>query len=358
MHSGIYKFIFSNKAAIRILRHFCFWLCWYTYSVVIFLYNNSNIQADFWLNLQTRCLKLLRVFPGAIATCYVVVYLLVPIFLYKKKYLLFITGFILISGIEVLYVDVASYKSFDFLHLWVGFISFVTRGGLLICLVFFIIKALKTWYIEEWQKDTLLKENLDAELQLLRAQVHPHFLFNTLNNIYAFILSNPPQAQGLVQKLEMLLRYMIHECEQPLVPLHKEMTMLQDYIELEKVRYGQRLDIIVSIEGDPRNKMITPLLMIPFIENSFKHGASKMLKDPWIQLSIQADEKVLHFTLTNNTPAAGPVATKKGIGLNNVKKRLELLYPQDHLLTIESTVNTFTVNMQIPLYEMQQKVVA
>ncbi len=92
--------------------------------------------------------------------------------------------------------------------------------------------------------------------------------------------------------------------------------------------------------------------MIPFVENSFKHGTSKMLKDPWIKLFIQADEDILHFTLTNSKPANEIVNVKGGIGLNNVKKRLELLYPSHHLLAIESSVNTFTVNMQIPLMEV------
>ena len=100
--------------------------------------------------------------------------------------------------------------------------------------------------------------------------------------------------------------------------------------------------------------MITPLLMIPFVENSFKHGTSKMLRDPWIKLFIQTDEDVLHFTLTNSKPADEIINEKGGIGLSNVKKRLELLYPGNYLLTIEPTVNTFTVNMQIPLQQMSE----
>jgi LytS/YehU family sensor histidine kinase len=98
--------------------------------------------------------------------------------------------------------------------------------------------------------------------------------------------------------------------------------------------------------------------MIPFVENSFKHGASKMLKDSWIQLSIQADEDILHFTLANNKPADDLITARKGIGLNNVKKRLELLHPFNHLLVVESTENTFTVNMQIPLKQVNAENVA
>ncbi|MEP6466334.1 MAG: histidine kinase [Parafilimonas sp.] len=316
------------------------------------------MQTDFWLNLQFRCLKLLRVFPFGIIQCYIVVYWLVPQFLLKKKYLLFIIGFLITVATEIYLVDIVTYNSFDFLPVWMGIVSYVSRAGPILYLTFFIIKMLKTWYIKQWEKDTLLKANLNAELQLLRAQVHPHFLFNTLNNIYAFILSNSPQAQELVQKLEKLLHYMINECEEPLVSLPKEIAMLNDYLELEKVRYGNRLDLQTEIQNGVENKMITPLLLIPFVENSFKHGTSKMLKEPWIKLFIQTDENVLHFSLTNSKPAEENINIKKGIGLANVKKRLELLYPQNHLLIIESTTHTFTVNLQVPIQKIEKEVVA
>lgn len=305
------------------------------------------MQNSFWPNLEVRCLKLLRVFPFGIMQCYFVIYWLIPAFLYKKKYFLFFTGFI-ISAIAALYcVAVVTYNRFDFLSVWMGIISYVSRGFPVICLVF-IIKMLKTWYIKEQEKDTLLKENLNAELQLLKVQVHPHFLFNTLNNIYFFILSNPLKAKFLVKKLEKILQYMITECEEPLVSLSNEIALINDYLELEKVRY-ENLDIEIRITGDCTNKMIVPLLMIPFIENSFKHGTSKMLKDPWIKLFIQADEEVLHFILANNKPAEILPDKKHGIGLSNVKKRLAILHPKKHYLTIEPTENTFTINMQIPL---------
>ncbi len=365
MHTRMYKFIFSNKTGIRILRHACFWLCWYTYTVVLYLYNNSNVQIDFWLNLQFRCLKLLRIFPIATIICYIVVYWLVPKFLLTRKYLLFIIFFSISASAEIILTDIITSHNFDFLTVWMVTTSYISRSGPVLYLLFFLFKTLKTWYIKEQEKDALLKENLDAELQLLRAQVHPHFLFNTLNNIYAFILSNPPLAKNLVYKLEKLLYYMINECEQPLVPLHKEISMINDYIELEKVRYGNKLDIQAEIENGHKNKMITPLLIIPFLENSFKHGTSKMLREPWIKLFIQADENVLHFSLVNGKPAEEKFSNKKasltgrqGIGLSNVKKRLELLYPQRYLLTIESTAHTFTVNMQIPLQIIEKEFVA
>jgi LytS/YehU family sensor histidine kinase len=221
----------------------------------------------------------------------------------------------------------------------------------LICGLLLSLKKIKDWYRKQNENKILARENANAELQLLKAQIHPHFLFNTLNNIYFFILSEPAKAEDLVAKLENLLYYMINECNATAVPLEKEINLINNYFELEKVRYGDRLDVEMTITGDYDNKMIAPLLMIPFIENSFKHGTSKMLRDPWIKLFVQADEEVLHFTLANNKPAEISKDKKHGIGLSNVKKRLAILHPGNHYLTVEPTENTFTVNMRIPLVQ-------
>ncbi len=141
-----------------------------------------------------------------------------------------------------------------------------------------------------------------AELQLLKAQVHPHFLFNTLNNIYAFTITKSPIAADLVDKLFGILHYMILEGQNMWVPLKKEIKLIQDYISLEKVRYGDRLNISVNIQGNAEGKFIAPLLMIPFVENSFKHGSSKMLTHPKVELSIIIEGAQLIFVLRNNKP--------------------------------------------------------
>jgi LytS/YehU family sensor histidine kinase len=222
----------------------------------------------------------------------------------------------------------------------------------LICCLFLSIKILKNWHLEQVKSETLATENANAELQLLKAQVHPHFLFNTLNNIYSFSLYQSPQAGTLVRKLSGMLNYMIHECEERLVPLEKELTLIQDYMALEKVRYGKRLDMQVEIHGDFENKFIAPLLMIPFVENSFKHGTSQMLQHPWIKLEITTVGNQLFLKLSNSKPSLVQVNKQnKGIGLLNVKKRLQLLYPGKHQLDISSTEEIFTVNMQLLLEE-------
>jgi LytS/YehU family sensor histidine kinase len=297
------------------------------------------------------------------------VYYLVPKFFEKKKYFLFAINllllFIAVFMIGIInnilnkqWTHAISPGSFTKQLTSVYFKGAIIRlfgNPPLICALLLSLKRIKDWYLKQNENRLLLRGNINAELQLLKAQIHPHFLFNTLNNIYFFILSEPVKAEDLITKLENLLYYMINECNVPAVPLDKEINMINDYFELEKVRYND-LDIELVLTGDYTNKMIAPLLMIPFIENSFKHGTSKMLRDPWIKLFIQADEEMLHFTLANNKPAGTRMDQKHGIGLSNVKKRLAILHPEKHYLTIEPTENTFTINMQIPL-EQENKTV-
>jgi len=212
------------------------------------------------------------------------------------------------------------------------------------------IKLLKNWYLKQKEAAQAARENINAELQLLKAQVHPHFLFNTLNNIYSFIINDSPVATEAIKKLSTLLRYIIYDCNQPLVKLEKELTMIKGYIHLEKIRYGESFSMSLQIQGNAINKMICPLLLIPFLENSFKHGASQMLTHPWVSLDIVIEERDLYFNLSNSKPmlTAEKMVTK-GLGLRNVKKRLAILYPETHVLNITDEVMSFSVSLKVPL---------
>ena len=351
-----HSLIFSDKRSDRLLRHFLFWL-------VVFCYH--FIRISFFYPPVHLLENIKPIFLGAIiwgtlpnmVFSYTIVYYLVPRFFMKRKYFLFGTGVFLLFIVISIFGMLNSILNSQ-LSLAIGQINLreylksstirMLGNPPLICAVLLSLKKIKGWYLKQNENKILARENANAELQLLKAQIHPHFLFNTLNNIYFFILSEPSKAEELVTKLENLLYYMINECAAPTVPLDKEINMITDYFELEKVRYGARLDVELNMTGDYEGKMIAPLLMIPFIENSFKHGTSKMLRDPWIKLFIQADEEVLHFTLANNKPPDETFNKKHGIGLSNVKKRLAILHPEKHYLTIEPTENTFTVNMRIP----------
>jgi len=219
------------------------------------------------------------------------------------------------------------------------------------------IKLLKRWYTKQKETEQVIREKINAELQLLKAQVHPHFLFNTLNNIYSFVLNGSDRAPEMIRKLSGLLHYILNDCNQPLVSLEKELAMIQHYIALEQIRYGDRLNLGIHIHGSAQGKMISPLLLIPFIENSFKHGTSRMLTHPWVNVEISIDKKYVEFRLSNNKPdQSGKLTGKKGIGLTNVKKRLQLLYPTSHSLAITENEMSYDVYLKVALNETEDKI--
>ena len=150
-----------------------------------------------------------------------------------------------------------------------------------------------------------------------------------------------------------MLHYILNECKQNLVPLEKEIKMIQDYMALENIRYGEQMKMTVEILDNYRGKLIAPLLLIPFIENSFKHGASKMLTHPYVTLRINVENNMLDFFISNGRPnTEDPITSKGNIGLKNVKKRLQLLYPGTHEISIVSEPESFTVYLKIRLTEM------
>lgn len=218
------------------------------------------------------------------------------------------------------------------------------------------IKLLKRWYLKQKETEEVSREKINAELQLLKAQVHPHFLFNTLNNIYSFTLNGSSKAPDIIKQLSGMLNYILNECNAALVPLEKELLMIQDYMALEKIRYGDALSMSLHIQGNAANKMISPLLLLPFVENSFKHGTSRMLAHPWVKLDMDIQDHSLEFKLSNNKPDRNTdIPVKKGIGLNNVKRRLQLIYPGTHSLSIIENDMSYDVFMKVDLHTPVEK---
>ena len=208
---------------------------------------------------------------------------------------------------------------------------------------------MKYWYEKEYRNTVLQREKLDAELQSLKAQLHPHFLFNTLNNIYSITENTSPLGSDMIMRLSELLRYMLYECNHPFVTLSQECKMIEDYITLEKMRYRQ-LDCSVQLPQGTDHALIAPLLLLPLVENCFKHGTSQVLRQPWIKIQAELKAGILVVKLINGKPPSGtPANVADGIGLKNLKKRLELLYPGKHELSILAEEDVYIVNCKIDL---------
>ncbi|MEL6925458.1 MAG: histidine kinase, partial [Bacteroidota bacterium] len=281
---------------------------------------------------------------GKVTMTYYALYFLLPRLLLPRKYRTFVLWFVvglIVTGLinraisyyvvyPMFYPDAVG-SGFWRIKIFFEMTAIVNIAALAVA-----IKLLQHWYHNEQSRKQLAQQKLEAELKLLKSQVHPHFLFNTLNNLYALTLENSKAAPDTVLKLSALLNYMLYECNVPLVPLEKELDYIRDYITLEQLRYGERLDLSFDISGDTRGKYIAPLLLIPFIENSFKHGASQESRQPWVHLNLWVHRETLHMQLENSLPKGEKETADytKGIGLKNVKRRLDLLYRDRHELNI------------------------
>jgi LytS/YehU family sensor histidine kinase len=193
-----------------------------------------------------------------------------------------------------------------------------------------------------------------SELQLLQSQISPHFLFNTLNNLYGIALTEHQKIPPLLLKLSDLLRYSVYEAKESLVPLKHEIDYLKNYIDFEKIRIGDRLDLACQLElvTDERVK-IAPMLLIVYIENAFKHAKNTTDQKIFIDLSLKTWNGVILFSIKNSySPKQHKLFDKhSGLGLTNAKRRLEVLYPSQHTLNIDSDDKTYTVNLQLKAYE-------
>ena len=375
---NIYDFVFSEQRSYRLQRHLTFWISWCLYFALTFLVPTYWVPA--W-NLKGRMpqieqygilISCLRILMNSVLMTivhmmlvYGILYFFIPRYLSKSKKR-FITTLMLAFFITIIAcINLLNFVLTFFISTRMGFFDKMPDMDFIVPIwirqiVFnyptvvgfaVAIKLLKRWYLKQKETEQLTREKINAELQLLKAQVHPHFLFNTLNNIYSFILNGSPKAPQIIKKLSSLLKYILNDCDRPLVPLKKELSMIGDYMELERIRYGDRLSMSIHVQGSAEGKMISPLLLIPFVENSFKHGTSRMLTHPWVKLDINIESDSLHFKISNNRPGSNDETVfKKGIGLNNVKKRLQLLYPQGYSLIISENEMSYDVAMKITLH--------
>jgi hypothetical protein len=337
------EFIFSAQKKFVVSRHLAFWAAWCIYFLLCFYVFRQPIadrMVPFYLtpgvhSFIKTCL-LLALFAAA---CYPLIYFILPIVIkgnWLKAILYFITiCTTLFFGVHLLYWEIFSAidavsgaqplqrsisSSWPAINL--GLMNFAKVASAAV-----VIKYIKYWWLKQKENERLQKEKIVTELQLLKAQVQPDFLFKTLNNIYAHALASSPQTSSMVLKLSELLSYMLYECGEALVPLDKELAMMREYISLEKIRYHPEPEIQVNIKGDLVGNEIAPFLLLPFIESSFRYAAS-LPEQFWINMDIRVEGSQFSMKLSNGFSANGGDHHRSGSeGLKKAEKRLALLYP-------------------------------
>ncbi|HLT92920.1 MAG TPA: histidine kinase, partial [Membranihabitans sp.] len=330
--------------------HFFFWLVFM--GVLVLLDRND-------LDLVTNILSnlVLTVFFAAIA--YVNILYLIPQYLFTRKTFLYVV--FLLMGIVLITPVYISLQLLIYSHYPDKANQYYSNIGSILLLQFFVaLLSLLYAIIIDWLKKRsevlqLYTTNIETELNFLKTQINPHFLFNTLNSIYALALKKSDEAPDLILKLSEIMRYMLYDCNEDSVPLDQELSYLKNYLDLEKFRKGNNNEITFTVDGNPEGKSVAPLLYITFVENAFKHGVNNVDKG-YVRIHFRILEDRLYFEIENSVSPQIHLyklhSGSGGIGLENVRRRLKLLYPEHHL-EISKNIDRFRVELTINLQNEQ-----
>lgn len=343
-----------------LVMHLLFWL--FAYCMLTYIYGTA------YESFQLGAVVILLLLPVHMCYYYLITYGVLPRFLSGKYIRAIVTGIVLMASMAVLYrltevfiTDPYIYNYFkqkDTHFTWAkidkswwlqllnqgDFVNAIERSNVVV----WIGVSLKLFALWHERRHAILQ----AELNSLKGQLHPHFLFNALNNLYALSLNNAPQTPEIILGLSNILRYVIYECRADSVSLERDIDVLQDYIRLEKLRYEERLDLNINISGDTETILIPPLLMLPLVENAFKHGAGETIDSPWINIELQVRGSQLLLKISNSKPGRTANISEKqasGIGLSNVQHRLRLLYPEVHTLKWYDEEDCFILELMLNL---------
>ena len=340
---------------ITLKHHIVFWTIYF----LINTFRWGRYFDDFLYSFQSGLLG----FPIHIFLCYLNIYVLMPRFIFKKKYSLFIL--FLLSSIFMMVV-VKFNLTYYLLNsnvwpegpeivntLTANYVMDMMIGELYVITFVTAIKITSDWIQENKRSSDLEKAQLETQLLFLRSQVSPHFFFNTLNNIYSLSLEGSKRTPKVILKLSELMRYLIYDTKNKRQDLKNEIICIQNYLELEKIRYSDNLEINMNIIGQIEGKVIAPILLLSFVENAFKHGANKSIDKIKIDIDFNVKGDFLNFKIVNQIPVRPKnkqifKRNQGGIGLSNVKKRLKLGYKKDdYKMSINSSNNLFTVKLKI-----------
>ncbi len=356
----------------RVFVHLLFWL-------VIFLY--EAVQTAFTVKMYTWLFYVvtLREVVTIALVHYFLLYYAIPKLLLKGKWVLFAASLFLCYAIMSagLYYTLYFIRKYElgsnviqplidfFLEkdFWITLFEPIKTYNVFVFYssIFYglIIKVTKEFFSSSNRSLRLEKENIklekektDMELDFLKAQIQPHFFFNTLNNLYSIVIDKDEFAADIVLKLSDLMRYSLYEAGSSKISLARELQFIQDYVRLEQIRHKDHVTISLDIQQVPANLEIPPLILITFVENAFKHGINNTIDASWAHIEASVQGTTLHFSIENSKPERLAKETVQGgIGLINVRRRLDLLYPDRYALTIQNKPTSYTVTLNLTLDE-------
>lgn len=331
----------------RVVYHSLFWFALF---LLLLILDTTSQNLGFVLVVE-----LINLFFYAVVVYFNLLYL-IPNYLTDKKFLLYGSLLILIVLIVTPIKMLVLFLTFSYLpdlqaqllidQKWFFLTTFIIAGAST------LTKIISDWARYQRDRKELQTQTMQSELKFLKSQINPHFLFNTLNNLYALTLKKSDKAPEIVIKLSEMMRYMLYECNERRVLLSKEINYIQNYLDLESLRQSKDARIQFKVEGKATDQKIAPLLFIPFLENSFKHGLNSSISKGFVDIVVRIEDKHVQFQMQNSKTDTLPMQTHKrsgGIGLANVRRRLKLQYPEKYELKIEDSPNTYSVNLDLDL---------
>lgn len=341
----------------RILLHIGFWLVYtMTYALLHTAFAAPSDLAYEWpVRFGRLWIGELLMLPVKLTAAYVFIYQLVPKFFLKRAYvrMLFWTILLMIPIVlghrlftyfvisPFLYNEIPSYELYTAKRFFYALLDILPTIAIVAT-----IKLLRSHLANQQRENALEKARLTAELNYLKAQTNPHFLFNTLNNIYALARKKSDLTAPVVLQLSKILRYMLYECAAETVRIEQEIQVIKDYLALEQLRYNNRLAVRFDQQIDQPATEIAPLLLLPFVENAFKHGVDSTRFDTWVHIDLIVLKEQLTFQVTN-AKEDSIKENEKGIGLKNIRRQLALIYPNHHELLVNETADSFSVTLKL-----------
>jgi len=337
----------SNRA----VYHSFFWLGVLVFYSVIDMFFTSQ---GFVYTLSNNVVRLIIL--GA--AVYYNIYFLIPKYLANKKFVGYL-GFLLlvvfiVSPLEAFLIYVKSDNIPEMQANVLMSLNWSFIPNFFILGTSTVVKITLDWYKNIRERQELETETMQSELRFLKSQINPHFLFNTLNSLYALTLKKSDLAPDIVLKLSEMMRYMLYECNEKWVDLSKEVNYIRNYLELERLRQGNHVDIRFDVQGSISDQKVAPLMFIPFIENCFKHGLGHHLTKGFVNILLRVSDNEVDLFIENSKPESMPKPLHPrsgGIGLVNVRRRLELLYPGRYSLVINDSPKTYAVTLKINLVD-------
>ncbi len=330
----------------RTLQHILFWI-----GIFLFYIFSSTSFELFGQSVETTLLKL----PLLIIAAYIFNYLQVPKYLKQKKYLAFGLSLIFVVAVLTLLFRVIGYYHLDKYcadgpYPLISFIDFPFHmlSFHFPAMIMYFYKTNKAQEIEKQKIYQLEKEKIATELKYLKAQLNPHFLFNTLNNLYSYVITKSPKAPDMVLQLSEILDYILYKSQLISVAINEEIHTIENYIALEQIKYGERLEVSFKKKIYNEQQKITPLILLSIVENAFKHGASRSITKPEIKITLEQVDLNINFTIWNtkaNMTYSERDTNQNGIGLANIKRQLDLIYPKKHKLETSESETFFYLKL-------------